>query len=90
MATRKKAVEQAGVVVGGVDLTEYKRQKQLVEQATAEAVSERISQIQNLLKEIRDLAEATGVEVDLSDIQYTVTDIRESYERDWSSSSQYC
>jgi hypothetical protein len=72
------------------DLTEFKRQKQLVEQFANKGVAERVDQIKVLIKEIKELIEVAGVEVKLkNELEDAIHDVDSSHP-DWNSSSMYC
>lgn len=72
------------------DLTEFKRQKQLVEQHASKGVSERVEQIISLIREIKELVEVAGVEVKLkNELEYVIDEVDELH-KDWNSSSMYC
>jgi predicted dienelactone hydrolase len=75
-------------IVGGVDLNEYKKQKEAVTQVAVKAVAERIEGIKKLLGEIKDIQQASDIPVDLEDLKWTLEDVYTV--NDCNSSSAYC
>lgn len=84
MVAKKASPVIQGLSLSGIDLAELRKQRQLVEQQANQAISERIDAIKTLLNDIREIAGATGVEVDLDTIGYEVADMAGTY---WSSSN---
>lgn len=70
-------------------LAEFKRLKSIVQKDAAKTISDNLNQINVLLAEIKDLAEATGITVDVRGLASEVEDVA-SLHPDWSSSSYDC
>jgi hypothetical protein len=85
MATRKPTTK-----IGDIDLTEFRRQKELLTQAANAEVADRISKIEVLLKEIQDIAEASGVQISLYDLKSRFDSFGYAIDDAWNSSSYQC
>jgi len=75
-------------IVGGIDLNEYKKAKEAVTQVAVQAVAERVENIKKLLGEIKDIQQASGIDVDLYSLRWPLEDI--DTVNDWDSSSAHC
>ena len=73
MATRKK------VTIGDFDLEAFRKQKEAIVQAANETIAAKIELIKVNLQDIKDIAEAAEVEVDVEGILSAVTDIDPEY-----------
>jgi hypothetical protein len=82
--------KKPAIVIDGIDIEEFKRQKVLVEQKANAAVSEKILEIRKLLGEINELGRVTGVPVRLNELIYDMQEMREYLDPAWNSSSAYC
>jgi hypothetical protein len=76
--------------IGGINLSEFRRQREAVTQAALAEVASRVEQIQELLKEIQEISEATGVSVSLYGLKSSINDIGSEIDEDWYSSSYSC
>jgi hypothetical protein len=75
------------VELKGINLADFRRQKEAVAQAALVEISSRVETIRTLLGEIAELQEATGVEINLYDVRYKLSEIIATQEEDWNSSS---
>lgn len=75
--------------IGGVDVAEFKKQKAAIQQAATSFVAEKIQEIKKLFEDIKDIAEASEIVVDVRELKYTVEAIEEMHP-DWNSSSYHC
>lgn len=70
--------------IGDIDLVELKRQREVIQGLAYGELATRVAQVEELLREIKEISETTGVEVGIYDIQSLVTEIRDG--SDWNSS----
>lgn len=81
MATRK----EEPLIVEGVDLEVFKKQKAQLQQAAVQTLASKIDQVKELLKEIQEISEVADVEVDIDSLGYLLANMSKDYE--WTSSS---
>lgn len=66
-----------------IDLAEFRRQKEVLTKEATVKVADKVKAMMQLVDEIRELVELTGIHVDLGSLSY---DIRE-LNSDWNSSN---
>lgn len=89
MATKKPVNES----LLNFDISEYKRQKALIEQHASKGIAERVANIKTLLQEISDLVEISGVELKLGGSYGELSSLIEAVDEkhpEWNSSSYDC
>lgn len=63
------------VKFGGIDMVEFKRQKEQVQQLAVQGIAERLEQVKALLNEVQEISEVSNVEVDVDSLGYLLEDI---------------
>lgn len=91
MATRKSKIT-AVPALDGIDLQEFARLRGEIQSKASAALSERVEIIRTQLREMKEIVDATGVSINISDLVSEVESSRYSLDpnTDWNSSSAYC
>lgn len=71
------------------DIAAFKKQKEQLAKIATKELADKIKEVKVLLKDIKDLAELSGVVADVQSLKYDVESIEELHP-DWNSSSYGC
>lgn len=71
------------------DIVAFKKQKEQLAKVATKQIADKIEEVKVLLKDIKDLAELSGVVADVKFLKYDVEAIEELHP-DWNSSSYHC
>lgn len=71
------------------DLDAFRKQQQQLKQVASRDIAKKVAEVKSLLKDIKELAELSGVTAEVRDLKYNIEEIEELHP-DWNSSSYQC
>lgn len=68
------------------DLVAFRKQQQQLKQVASRDIAKKVAEVKSLLKDIKELAELSGVTAEVRDLKYNIEELHP----DWNSSSYHC